>query len=313
MEAANRGAREAGAPSVGCNIELPFEQQVEPVRRYAVEFRYFFVRKTMFVKYSQAFVIFPGGFGTLDELFEALTLIQTGKIADFPVVLFGRAYWAGCSTGCAATCCRAARSRRPIWTSSRSSIRRRRRVATWSGASARDAPTTSTQRARFRGASMPLSDSPLGRRVSERRRCASVARRRGALRRSGGEVVGAAGEPTFGRMRNMVLASCVALLGLSCSHPQNPERKDPLTDQVTGSLQPTDRVFLKDDPARRIACVADAQCPQSALCHPEKRVCFTSYPEMQMTEARRQLSAGAAVLRVRLDGARPGSEELGGA
>ena len=82
----------------------------------------------------------------------------------------------------------------------------------------------------------------------------------------------------------MVLASLVAWVGLSCSHPQNPERKDPLTDQVTGSLQPTDRVFLKDDPARRIACSADAQCPKGALCHPEKRLCFTSYPEMQMTK-----------------------------
>jgi len=80
------------------------------------------------------------------------------------------------------------------------------------------------------------------------------------------------------------MASCVALLGLSCSHPQNPERKDPLTDQVTGSLQPTDRAFLKDDPARRVACAADAQCPQGALCHPEKRICFTSYPGTRMTK-----------------------------
>lgn len=78
--------------------------------------------------------------------------------------------------------------------------------------------------------------------------------------------------------------SCVALVGLSCSHPQNPERKDPLTDQVTGALQPTDRVFLKDDPASRVACSADSQCPQGALCHPERRVCFTSYPEMELTK-----------------------------
>jgi uncharacterized protein (TIGR00730 family) len=95
MEAANRGAREAGVLSVGCNIELPFEQAVNPYVDLAINFRYFFVRKTMFVKYAEAFVIFPGGFGTLDELLEALTLIQTGKVRDFPVVLFGRAYWGG--------------------------------------------------------------------------------------------------------------------------------------------------------------------------------------------------------------------------
>ncbi|MCA1663108.1 MAG: OmpA family protein [Myxococcales bacterium] len=85
-------------------------------------------------------------------------------------------------------------------------------------------------------------------------------------------------------MRSSLLVSCAALLGLSCSHPQNPERKDPLTDQVTGALQPTDRVFFKDDPATRVACRADAQCPQGALCHPERRVCFTSYPEMELTK-----------------------------
>ena len=85
-------------------------------------------------------------------------------------------------------------------------------------------------------------------------------------------------------MRGVWLVSCVALVGLSCSHPQNPERKDPLTDQVTGSLQPTDRVFLEDDPASRVACSADAQCPQGALCHPEQRVCFTSYPEVELTK-----------------------------
>ena len=95
MEAANAGARDAGAMSVGCNIELPFEQHVNPYVDVAINFRYFFVRKTMFVKYAEAFVIFPGGFGTLDELFEALTLIQTDKVRDFPVILFGRAYWQG--------------------------------------------------------------------------------------------------------------------------------------------------------------------------------------------------------------------------
>jgi len=95
MEAANRGARDAGVLSVGCNIELPFEQAVNPYVDLAINFRYFFVRKTMFVKYAEAFVIFPGGFGTLDELLEALTLIQTGKVRDFPVVLFGRAFWGG--------------------------------------------------------------------------------------------------------------------------------------------------------------------------------------------------------------------------
>lgn len=95
MEAGNKGAREAGAPSVGLNIELPFEQHVNPYVDVEVDFRYFFVRKTMLVKYSQAFVIFPGGFGTMDELFEALTLIQTGKVRDFPVVLFGTGYWKG--------------------------------------------------------------------------------------------------------------------------------------------------------------------------------------------------------------------------
>jgi uncharacterized protein (TIGR00730 family) len=95
MEAANRGAKEAGGVSIGCNIELPFEQGLNEFVDLGMEFRYFFVRKVMFVKYAEAFVIFPGGFGTLDELFEALTLIQTGKVEHFPVVLFGTDYWAG--------------------------------------------------------------------------------------------------------------------------------------------------------------------------------------------------------------------------
>ena len=95
MEAANRGARLAGARSVGCNIELPFEQKSNDYIDVSIDFRYFFVRKTMFVKYAQAFVIFPGGFGTMDELFESLTLIQTGKVKHFPVVLVGTEYWGG--------------------------------------------------------------------------------------------------------------------------------------------------------------------------------------------------------------------------
>ena len=95
MEAANRGCREGGGLSIGCNIELPHEQGLNDYVDLGVEFKYFFARKTMFVKYADAFVILPGGFGTLDELFEALTLIQTGKIRDFPVVLVGTAYWQG--------------------------------------------------------------------------------------------------------------------------------------------------------------------------------------------------------------------------
>ena len=90
-----RARKLGGGRSIGCNIELPFEQGANPYVDTLVNFRYFFVRKTMFIKYSIAFIIFPGGFGTLDELFEALTLIQTGKIYQFPVILFGRHYWAG--------------------------------------------------------------------------------------------------------------------------------------------------------------------------------------------------------------------------
>ena len=95
MEAANRGAHEAGGLSIGCNIELPHEQHLNPYVDLSISFHYFFARKTMFVKYADAFVIMPGGFGTLDELFESLTLIQTGKIRNFPVVLMGHAYWDG--------------------------------------------------------------------------------------------------------------------------------------------------------------------------------------------------------------------------
>ncbi|MEZ5102545.1 MAG: TIGR00730 family Rossman fold protein [Thermoleophilia bacterium] len=95
MEAANRGAHEAGGLSIGCNIELPHEQGTNPFVNLAIDFRYFFVRKTMFVKYSEGFVVFPGGYGTLDELFEALVLIQTGKVSRFPVVLYGDGYWTG--------------------------------------------------------------------------------------------------------------------------------------------------------------------------------------------------------------------------
>ena len=95
MEAANRGCQEGGGLSVGCNIELPHEQALNAYVDLGIEFRYFFARKMMFVKYSNAFVILPGGFGTMDELFESLTLIQTGKIRHFPVILVGTAYWRG--------------------------------------------------------------------------------------------------------------------------------------------------------------------------------------------------------------------------
>ncbi|HZU12845.1 MAG TPA: TIGR00730 family Rossman fold protein [Chloroflexota bacterium] len=95
MMAANQGAAEAGGISVGLNIELPFEQALNPFVNVPISFRYFFVRKTMFVKYAEAFVVFPGGYGTMDELFEAMTLIQTGKLRHFPLVLVGSTYWAG--------------------------------------------------------------------------------------------------------------------------------------------------------------------------------------------------------------------------
>jgi uncharacterized protein (TIGR00730 family) len=95
MEAANRGALEAGGTSVGLGIELPFETGLNAYVDLGVNFRYFFARKTMFVKYAQGFVVLPGGFGTLDELFEALTLVQTGKVTSFPIVLIGTDYWSG--------------------------------------------------------------------------------------------------------------------------------------------------------------------------------------------------------------------------
>jgi uncharacterized protein (TIGR00730 family) len=95
MEAANKGAQEGGNLSIGCNIELPFEQSSNEYLDVSLDFRYFFVRKTLFVKYSCGFIIFPGGFGTMDELFEALTLIQTKKVSNFPVILYGSQYWGG--------------------------------------------------------------------------------------------------------------------------------------------------------------------------------------------------------------------------
>ncbi len=93
MEAVNKGAQQAGGPSVGLGIELPFEEKLNPYLDIGIVFRYFFVRKTMFLKYSQGFVAMPGGFGTMDELFEAMTLRQTGKVTNFPIVLFDENYW----------------------------------------------------------------------------------------------------------------------------------------------------------------------------------------------------------------------------
>ena len=95
MEAANRGASEADGMSIGLNIDLPFEQQGNPYVNLPLDFRYFFVRKVMFIKYSMAFICMPGGFGTLDELFEALTLIQTRKIRPFPIIMVGSSFWSG--------------------------------------------------------------------------------------------------------------------------------------------------------------------------------------------------------------------------
>ena len=95
MEAANKGAWEAGGTSVGLGIEVPFESGLNPYVDLGVNFRYFFVRKTMFVKYAQGFIVLPGGFGTLDEMFEALTLVQTRRVTSFPIVLMGRDYWGG--------------------------------------------------------------------------------------------------------------------------------------------------------------------------------------------------------------------------
>ena len=95
MEAGNKGAQEGDNVSVGCNIELPFEQGPNPYLDISLDFRYFFVRKTMFVKFAQAFIVFPGGFGTLDELFDVLALVQTKKLDSCPIILYDSAYWAG--------------------------------------------------------------------------------------------------------------------------------------------------------------------------------------------------------------------------
>ncbi|HEC69867.1 MAG TPA: TIGR00730 family Rossman fold protein [Candidatus Omnitrophica bacterium] len=98
MEAANRGARDSGAESIGLNILIPEQQIPNPYASYILEFKYFFIRKVMFAKYSKAFIVFPGGFGTLDEFFEALALVQTERIPKFPIILFGSSYWKGLIT-----------------------------------------------------------------------------------------------------------------------------------------------------------------------------------------------------------------------
>ena len=95
MEAANKGALEGGGKSIGMNIKLPFEQKPNPYTNISIDYKYFFIRKVMFVKYAVAYIVLPGGFGTLDELFEALTLIQTRRIKGFPVVMVGSEYWSG--------------------------------------------------------------------------------------------------------------------------------------------------------------------------------------------------------------------------
>lgn len=95
MEAANKGAAEAGGTSVGLNIRLPFEQKPNPYASVQMEFKYFFIRKVMFIKYASAYVVMPGGFGTLDELFEVMTLVQTRRIRPFPIILVGTDHWAG--------------------------------------------------------------------------------------------------------------------------------------------------------------------------------------------------------------------------
>ena len=95
MEAANKGAKEGGAKSIGINIELPFEQKPNPFSTLKLSYRYFFVRKVMFLKYAMAYIVMPGGFGTLDEFFEAVTLVQTKKMKPFPVILYGSSYWSG--------------------------------------------------------------------------------------------------------------------------------------------------------------------------------------------------------------------------